>query len=258
MSDVEGNSFAFDGPLLPRISAKYGPVTDPWDPQNLGDNTANLDLGRIGDASQSIGDELMLRPDVTDEGRADPNPIEGVTLGNDVVEAEALTMGRGRRVMEWVRRNKATTFAGGVLVGSFVANPLGKGLEQLDWSIGAKVLGAVAIAEVFWIGGAAVAWKAAGGKFTLNPFKIKQAFSGLSRQTVKDNRALFDAGVMVNTAAAVTQMAVPSAAIVANLPPTYWGLVGLAGLELWATFKIRRKIYDVASGPKPTVEPTID
>jgi hypothetical protein len=156
--------------------------------------------------------------------------------------------GRLERALGWTRRNKAVAAAGIIAVAGVITNPMGAGLDALELETARDVLFSMAAAEVGWISGAALALKAAGMDFprTRNPLKfpglIRDQFKNLSRESVTENRSLFNEGIALNTTAAVIQAGVPAAAIVANLPPSFWGLTSFCFLELWATFVIRRKI----------------
>lgn len=158
-------------------------------------------------------------------------------LGNSPIDDAE--QGRFSRMAEALRHNKAPAAAGAITVASLVANPMGQTIHALA-EVAPYVAPGMVAAEAAWIGGAAM-MLAAIGKRLRNPLKIRSEFGAVSESTA--NSRLFQAGLIVNTAAALAECAIPTAAVTANLPVESWGILAFSTLDLWATVVLRRMIW---------------
>lgn len=100
------------------------------------------------------------------------------------------------------------------------------------------VVGGMAVSEVMWLGGAAMMMGAVGSKIPANPLKLKDKIPEISE---KANRSkLFKAGFAVNVVGALGDFVVLSGAVVQNLPPHSWGILGFTLADLGVTLGVRK------------------
>lgn len=92
------------------------------------------------------------------------------------------------------------------------------------------------MAEIGWLGGAAVAFASVGRRIK-NPFRIRSEMKNIAQYA---NESIgFKVGLAVNTASALAEFAIPTAAALTKLPPETWGLLGFPSLDLVATVAVR-------------------
>lgn len=215
------------------------------------------DLGRTLGLARIDGDQAGAHVD--DEPiKFISSALEVQDKAGELVVGDKPTVGVVRRTFEWIRRNKAVTLAGAVTAASIVFNPFGPAIDAVGAKTALEVLGAEIALEVAWLAGAKLALDAAGlkFKFTLNPSKIREQFKELAKvdtaANIASNRASFNTGLVMNTVAAVGQVAIPTAVVTANLPISYWGVLAFGALDLWATYALRRPIVQHARTKAPS------
>jgi len=167
-------------------------------------------------------------------------PIDPIMLSP---EAQA----REKRFAGWWHRNRMRVALGAVAV-STAATLMMSPLEETVETIGDDVPTAVAAGvgmvamEAAWIGGAAMMVGAAGRRVMRNPLRIREQLKDVA-QDANDSKT-FKAGFWINTGAAVSQFAIPTALVVSQLPPESWGILAPAVVDLGATVVLRHVIMD--------------
>jgi hypothetical protein len=142
----------------------------------------------------------------------------------------------------WWRRNRASLAVGATLASlglTFFANPISETIDKVEDEAPWVAVG-MGVAEIAWIGGAAMMLGATGSEIGLNPLKIKSRIKDIARKA--NDSTLFKAGFVVNTTGAVAEFVLPTATIVSQLPVESWGVSGIFALDLAATVAVRRTI----------------
>lgn len=257
MSDAAPDRFVFDTRFVQGLTEKYGPPSDPWDPHYA------LEPGAVsGEVGLAAVEGLAVEPledePTRDFPRIDTEEASELVIDNGDQNYSAPTRNRTKRALEWMRRNKAVTAAGAITVASLMANPIGETVDAIGGTTALGVFGSMLALEAVWIYGARRVLHSAGLNIKLGSFRpsqiratgkeIKAQFQALKdvdiAANVEANKSEFNVGISVNTLAAIGQIAVPSAAVMGNLPPSMWGVLAWGLIDGWATFIMRRAVIE--------------
>lgn len=153
-------------------------------------------------------------------------------------------MSRMSRMREWAGKHKGWLVSGAFVASTglaFTANPASETIHQVEQVVPWVVPGMI-VSEAAWIAGAAVCTGAVGNKIPLNPLKIKSQFGEIA-QKASDSKT-FKAGLILNTAGAVAEFVIPTAAVVTHMPPETWGVLSFSAADLAVTVAVRKAIYN--------------
>lgn len=164
---------------------------------------------------------------------------------------------REKRFEGWWKRSRVKIALGAVAVSTaatLMMSPLEETIDSIEDDVPTAVAAGVGMVamEAVWIGGAAMMVGAAGRRVARNPLRIRSQLKDIAEDASKSKT--FKAGFWINTGAAVSQFAIPTALVVSQLPPESWGILAPAVVDLGATVVLRHLILD---GIKTaTAEPT--
>lgn len=145
-----------------------------------------------------------------------------------------------KRVGNFIGRQKTKICLGAtaVSVAATLALDPFEGTKEQVLEAAPYVVGGMAASEVAWLGGAAMMVGAIGSRVPLNPIKLKTKIPEISEKA--NNSKLFKAGFGVNIAGALGDFVVLSGAVVQNLPPHSWGILGFTLADLGVTLGVRK------------------
>ncbi len=143
----------------------------------------------------------------------------------------------------WFARNKLKVALGVAAVSTaltFTISPIEETKDSLIDAAPWVATGVIA-SEVMFVAGGAMMLSATGQKIG-NPLKLKGKLPEIARHA--NESTLFKSGFAVNALGAVGDFVVLSGAVVSELPPHSWGILGLTLMDLGVTIAVRKTMID--------------
>lgn len=168
----------------------------------------------------------------------------GVQQETDTDELPETNAGYFKKVTNFVGRQKTKICLGvtAASVASTLAFEPFDGTKDQIIEAAPYVVGGMAASEIAWLGGAAMMVGAVGSKIPINPLKLKSKIPEISEKA--NDSKLFKAGFAVNVVGALGDFAVLSGAVVQNLPPHSWGILGFTLVDLGVTLTVRKAMIN--------------